>query len=194
MKFRALVALAAAALLAGCGINSVPTAEENVKAKWADVQTAYQRRNDTIPNLVATVKGSVSAEDKVLTDVMNARARATSIQVNADQLEDPAKLAQFQAAQAGVSSSLGRLVATVEAYPDVKSQDNFKTLMSQIDRENARIQIAQRDYNGAVQAYNTRIRTFPDAIGAKIFYGAKPKAPFQADAGAEKNPTVDFGK
>lgn len=193
MNYRAVFALSSVVALSACGINSIPTAEENAKAKWADVQSAYQRRNDTIPNIVATVKGSVAAEDKVLTDVLNARAKATSVQVNANDLTDSSKVAQFQAAQGAVTSSLGRLLATVEAYPNLKSQDNFQTLISQIDRENARINIAQRDYNGAVQAYNTRIRTFPDAVGAKIFYGAKPMAPFQAAAGAEANPTVNFG-
>ena len=194
MKSRAVFALAAAATLAGCGINSVPTSEENVNARWADVQADYQRRADLIPNLVATVKGSVSAEDKVLTDVMNARAKATSVTVNAGDLSDPAKMAQYQAAQGQLNGSLSRLLATVEAYPDVKSQTNFQTLMSQLEGTENRVTIAIRDYNTAVQSYNTTIRTFPDAIGAKIFYGAKPKVPYQATTpGAENAPTVNFG-
>jgi len=194
MRIRVMIALAGAVLLSGCGLNSIPTAEENVKARWADVQADYQRRADLIPNLVATVKGSVAGEDKVLTDVINARARATAIQVNASDLTDPAKVQQFAQAQGAVNGSLSRLLATVEAYPDVKSQDNFKTLMSQLEGTENRVTIAVRDYNSAVQVYNTRIRTFPDAIGAKIFYGAKPYTPYTATkSGAENAPTVDFG-
>ncbi len=193
MKFRAVIALAAAALLSACGLNSVPTAEEAAKAKWADVQANYQRRADLIPNLVATVKGAAASEGKILADVTNARARATSIQVNAGDLTDAGKVKAFQDAQQQLGSSVGRLLASVEAYPDLKSQENFKTLMSQLEGTENRITISIRDYNQAVQAYNTRIRTFPDAIGAKIFYGAKPMTPFQAQAGADKAPTVDFG-
>ena len=194
MSPRPILALAAAAGLAGCGINSIPTAEENAKARWADVQADYQRRADLIPNLVATVKGSVQGEDKVLTDVLNARAKATSVQVNAGDLTDPAKVQQFQAAQGQLNGSLSRLLATVEAYPTLKSQDNFQTLMSQLEGTENRITVAIRDYNGAVQAYNVKVRTFPDAIGAKIFYGAKPMVPFQATTpNAETAPKVDFG-
>lgn len=194
MKFRTPIVLAAALTLGACGINSVPTADENVKAKWADVQADYQRRANLIPNLVATVKGSVQGEDKILTDVINARAKATAIQVSGDDLNDPAKVQAFQNAQGQLNGSLSRLLATVEAYPEVKSQTNFQTLMSQLEGTENRITIAIRDYNQAVQEYNTRIRTFPDAIGAKVFYGAKPKVPYQATTpGAENAPTVDFG-
>ncbi|HVI99253.1 MAG TPA: LemA family protein [Sphingomonas sp.] len=194
MKYRAPIVLAAAMTVSACGINSVPTAEENVNARWADVQADYQRRANLIPNLVNTVKASVAAEDKILTDVVNARAKATAIQVNAEDLSDPAKMQQFAAAQGQLNGSLSRLLATVEAYPEVKSQANFTTLMSQLEGTENRITIAIRDYNQAVQDYNTRIRTFPDAIGAKIFYGAKAKVPYQATTpGAENAPTVDFG-
>jgi LemA protein len=193
MKFRAALALVPALLLAACGLNSVPTAEENAKAKWADVQAAYQRRADLIPNLVATTKGAAASEGNILTQVTEARAKATSIQVNPGDLTDPAKVQQFQAAQDQLGGALGRLLVTVEKYPDLKSQANFSTLMSQLEGTENRINIAVRDYNGAVQSYNTTIRTFPDAIGAKIFYGAKPMAPFQAKAGADTAPTVDFG-
>lgn len=186
-------ALIGATPLGGCGINSIPTAEENAKAKWADVQAAYQRRANLIPNLQATVKGAAASEGKILTDVINARAKATSIQVSADDLTDPGKVAQFQQAQGQLGASLGRLLANVEAYPDLKSQANFATFMSQIEGTENRINIAVQDYNTAVQAYNTRVRTFPDAIGAKIIYGAKPMTPFTATAGAEVAPTVDFG-
>jgi LemA protein len=187
--------LAAAAMTgSACGINSVPTAEENVKAHWADVQADYQRRANLIPNLVETVKASVNAEDKVLTDVIEARSKATSIQLSGDDLGDAAKMQQFAAAQGQLSGSLSRLLATVEAYPEVKSQTNFTTLMSQLEGTENRITIAIRDYNQAVQEYNTLVRTFPDAIGAKIFYGAEPKVPYEATTpGAENAPTVDFG-
>ena len=194
MSYRSAAAVVLAVSLSACGVNSVPTAEENAKARWADVQVDYQRRADLIPNLVATVKGSAASEGKILTDVINARAKATSIQVSADDLSDPAKVAQFQAAQGQLSGSLSRLLANVEAYPTLKSQDNFQTLMTQLEGTENRIAIAIRDYNGAVQAYNTRIRTFPDAVGAKIVYGAKPMVPYQATTpGAENAPTVNFG-
>jgi LemA protein len=194
MKFRTPVMIASALALGACGINSVPTAEENVNAKWAIVQVDFQRRANLIPNLVATVKASVQGEDKILTDVVNARAKATAIQISGDDLNDPAKVQAFQNAQGQLNGSLSRLLATVEAYPEVKSQANFQTLMSQIEGSENRIAIDIRDYNAAVQAYNTRIRTFPDAIGAKVFYGAKPKVPYQATTpGAENAPPVDFG-
>lgn len=190
MKFRAVIAFAAAAMLAGCGLNSVPTAEENAKARWADVQTNYQRRADLIPNLVSTVKGAANSESQILTNVTNARAQANTIKVTGDDLTDPAKMSAYTQAQNGVTLSLQRLQ---EAYPQLQSQGNFKTLMDQLEGTENRIAISIRDYNAAVQAYNTRIRTFPDAIGAKIFYGAKPMTPFQAKAGAENAPKVDFG-
>ncbi len=186
--FAPLVALA----LAGCGLNTVPTAEENVNAKWGNVQSEYQRRADLIPNLVETVKGYAQQEREVLTEVTNARARATSVQLNADDLDDPAKVRAFNEAQSQLGGSLGRLLATFEAYPDLKSNQNFLTLQSQIEGTENSILVARRDYNEAVQAYNTTIRTFPDAIGAKIFYGAKPKVPFEAASGAQAAPTVDF--
>lgn len=194
MKFRAPLAVMAAASLAGCGLNSVPTSEENAKAKWADVQAAYQRRASLIPNLEATVKGAAASERQILTDVIAARARATQVQVTGDELTDPAKMAQFQAAQGQLNGSLGRLLANVEAYPELKSQNNFAIFMDQLEGTENRINIAILDYNKAVQDYNTRIRTFPDAVGARVFYGAKPMIPYQATTpGAENAPKVDFG-
>ncbi len=187
-----LLAPLAAFSLAGCGLNSVPTAEEEVNAKWANVQSEYQRRSDLIPNLVATVKGYAQQEREVLTEVTNARARASSVQLNATDLSDPAKVRAFNDAQGQLGGSLGRLLATFEAYPDLKSNQNFLTLQSQIEGTENSILVSRRDYNEAVQGYNTRIRTFPDAIGAKIFYGAKPKVPFEAAAGSDKAPSVDF--
>ncbi len=176
----ALTPVVMAVALSGCGMNSVPTAEENAKAKWADVQAAYQRRANLIPNLEATVKGAAASEKSILTEVVNARAKATSVQVTGADLSDPAKMQQFAQAQGQLSGSLGRLLANVEAYPNLKSQDNFQTFMSQLEGTENRINIAIGDYNKAVEAYNVRIRTFPDAIGAKVFYGAKPMTPYQA--------------
>jgi len=187
-----LAAPVAAVALAGCGLNTVPTAEEQVNAAWGNLQSEYQRRSDLIPNLVETVKGYAQQERTVLTEVTQARARATSIQLSADDLSDPAKVQAFAAAQGQLGSSLGRLLATFEAYPELKSNQNFLTLQAQIEGTENSILVARRDYNEAVRQYNTRIRTFPDAIGAKIFYGAKPKVPFEAAAGAQTAPTVDF--
>ncbi|MDZ7588277.1 MAG: LemA family protein [Parasphingorhabdus sp.] len=180
--------------LSACGINTIPTQEETAKAKWADVQTQYQRRANLIPNLEAVVKGAAANERKTLTDVIEARAKATSIQLNADDLTDPAKVAQYQAAQSQLSGTLSRLLANVEAYPELKSQENFGTFMSQIEGTENRIAVAVRDYNSAVQEYNTTIRTFPDIIGAKIVYGAKPMETFKATApNADEAPKVDLG-
>ena len=187
-----LLAPLAALSLAGCGLNSVPTAEENVNAKWGQVQAEYQRRADLVPNLIATVKGYAQQEKSVLTQVTEARAKATSIQLNAGDLDDPAKVQAFANAQSQLSGSLGRLLATFENYPDLKSNQNFLTLQAQLEGPENSILVARKDYNEAVQAYNTRIRTFPDAIGAKIFYGAKPKVPFEASAAAQEAPKVDF--
>ena len=187
-----LLAPLTALSLAGCGLNSVPTAEEQVNAKWGDLQADYQRRADLIPNLVRTVERYAQQERTVLTDVTNARARATSIQLSADDLSDPAKVQQFNEAQSQLGTSLGRLLATFEAYPDLKSNQNFLALQDQLEGSENRINASRRDYNESVRAYNTTIRTFPDAIGARIFYGAKPKVPFEAAAGAQQAPTVDF--
>ncbi len=179
--------------LSACGINSVPTAEENAKAKWADVQAAYQRRADLIPNLQATVQGAAGSERQILTEVIDARARATSIQITGDDLTDPARVQQFQAAQEQLGGTLSRLMLTVERYPQLQSQQGFQTFMSQIEGTENRINIAIRDYNEAVRGYNTTIRTFPDAIGARVIHGAEPMVPFEAQAGANQAPTVDFG-
>ena len=187
-----LLAPLAALVLAGCGLNSVPTSEEKVNAAWGDLQADYQRRADLVPNLVATVQGYANQEKTVLTQVTEARAKATSVQLNAGDLSDPAKVQAFQAAQSQLSGSLGRLLVSVEAYPNLKSNENFLTLQSQLEGTENRIEIARRDYNEAVRQYNTTIRTFPDAVGAKIFYGAKPKVPFEATTAAQAAPTVTF--
>jgi LemA protein len=188
-----LLAPLAALSLAGCGINSVPTAEEQVNAAWGNLQADYQRRADLVPNLVNTVKGYATQERTVLTQVTEARAKATSIQLNAGDLSDPAKVQAFQNAQAQLGGSLGRLLASFEAYPDLKSNQNFLALQDQLEGTENRINASRRDYNEAVRSYNTRIRTFPDAIGAKVFYGAKPKVPFEAATSAQQAPTVNFG-
>jgi LemA protein len=189
----ALLAPVAALALGGCGLNTIPTAEEAAKARWADVQNEYQRRADLVPNLVATVKGYAKQEQSVLVGVTEARAKATSIQVSADDLKDPSKLQQFGSAQGELSQALGRLLSVTENYPDLKSNQNFLALQSQLEGTENRITIARRDYNEAVQAYNTRIRTFPNSIGAKVFYGAKPMVTFQATApNAQTAPTVSF--
>ena len=187
-----LFAPLAAFSLAGCGLNSVPTAEEQVNASWGNLQSEYQRRADLVPNLVATVKGYAQQEKSVLTEVTEARAKATSIQLNAGDLSDPAKVQAFQNAQNQLGGSLGRLLATFEAYPDLKSNQNFLTLQAQLEGTENSILVARRDYNESVRSYNTRIRTFPDAIGAKVFYGAKAKVPFEAAAAAQQAPKVDF--
>ena len=188
-----LLAPLAALSLAGCGLNSVPTAEENVNAKWGQVQSEYQRRADLIPNLVETVKGYAKQERSVLIAVTQARADAARVQLSASDLDDPAKVRAFNDAQGRLTQAIIPLQRLQEAYPDLKSNQNFLTLQSQIEGTENSILVARKDYNEAVQAYNTRIRTFPDAIGAKIFYGAKPKVPFEAAAGAQTAPKVDFG-
>jgi len=187
-----LLAPLAALSLAGCGLNSVPTAEEQVNAKWGDLQADYQRRADLIPNLVNTVKGYAQQEKTVLTQVTEARAKASSIQLSASDLSDPAKVQAFQNAQNQLGSSVGRLLATFEAYPDLKSNQNFLALQDQLEGTENRINASRRDYNESVREYNTLIRTFPSAIGAKVFYGAKPKVPFEASSGAQTAPTVTF--
>ncbi|MDE0880602.1 MAG: LemA family protein [Sphingomonas bacterium] len=191
MQLRPIATVTLAVALAGCGINSIPTAEENAKARWADVQNDYQRRADLIPNLVATVKAAGAQEKNILTEVTQARASATQVKVSGDELTDPAKVAAYERAQNAVTMNLQRLQ---EAYPELKSQGNYTTLMSQLEGTENRITIARRDYNQAVQEYNTTIRTFPAAVGARIFYGAKAMTPFTATTpGAEAAPNVNFG-
>jgi LemA protein len=187
--FAPLVALG----LAGCGINSVPTAEEQVKAQWANLQADYQRRADLIPNLVATVKGYAQQEKSVLVEVTEARANATRIQLTPADLSDPQKVSAFNDAQNRLTQAIIPFQRMQEAYPDLKSNQNFLALQDQLEGTENRINASRRDYNEAVRAYNTRIRTFPDAVGAKIFYGAKPKVPFEASTAAQQAPTVNFG-
>lgn len=188
-----LLAPIAAVSLAGCGLNSVPTAEEQVNAEFANLQAEYQRRNDLVGNLVETVKGAAGSEERILTQVTEARSRATSVNLTPEQLSDPQAVQRFNEAQAGLSQARSLLGTVVmERYPQLQSQQRFSDLMVALEGTENRIRTQRRDYNEAVRQYNTRIRTFPDAIGAKIFYGADPKVPFEAAAGAENAPTVDF--
>ncbi|MGW9333258.1 LemA family protein [Bosea sp. NPDC055594] len=178
--------------LAGCGYNNVPTLEEKAKAAWGEVQNQYQRRADLIPNLVETVKGYAQQEREVLTQVIEARAKATQVKVDASTITDPAKFKEYQDAQNQLSGALGRLMVTVERYPDLKSNQNFLALQSQLEGTENRVTVARRDYIQAVQAFNTEIRTFPGVIWARLFWGAKPMESFSATAGAERPPAVKF--
>jgi LemA protein len=187
-----LIVPVAAVTLAGCGINSVPTAEENAKAKWADVESNYQRRADLIPNLVATVKAGAASETQILTQVTEARSRATSINITTDDLSSPETFRKFEQGQNQLTQALGQLRTVVENYPQLQSQKGFRDLNVALEGTENRISTARGRYNEAVQNYNTTIRTFPDIIGAKIIHGAKPMIPFRAAAGSEKAPEVKF--
>ena len=194
-RARLMTALVAPAiLLSACGVNSIPTAEEEAKARWADVQNDYQRRADLIPNLVASVQGAAAQERNVLREVTEARANATRVQLSPEQLRDPEAMRAFSEAQGRLSSAIIPLQRLQEAYPDLKTNENFLTLQSQLEGTENRISRSRERYNQAVQAYNTRIRTFPDLIGAKVFYGSEPMTPFEAvTPNAEVAPTVNFG-
>lgn len=190
---RAVLVAVASLMLAACGINSVPAAEEEAKAKWADVEAQFQRRANLIPNLVEVAKGAAENEQTILREVTEARARATAINVTADDLDDPAKMQEFAAAQSQLGAGLGRLLASFEAYPEIKSNQNYLALQSQLEGTENRIAVAIRDYNEAVRKYNTTIRTFPDIIGARIIHGAKPMVPYSAvTEGAEEAPQIDM--
>ena len=187
-------ALGLAASLAGCGINAIPTKEEAAKARWADVQNDYQRRSDLIPNLVATVKGFATQERTVLAEVTQARASATQIHVDpTNPPRDQATLDKYAAAQGQLGTALSRLLVANERYPELKSNENFMALQSQIEGTENRITIARRDYNAAVQDYNTTLRVFPTSIWASTMYASsKPMALFTASATAQSAPTVNF--
>ncbi|WP_419253894.1 LemA family protein [Caulobacter sp. ErkDOM-YI] len=188
----ALVA-ALAAGLAGCGVNTIPTQDEATKTAWAEVQNQYQRRADLVPNLVATVKGYAAQEKGVLVEVTEARASATQVKVDASTITDPATFEKYAAAQDKLSGVLGRLMMIQENYPDLKSNQNFMALQSQLEGTENRITIARRDYNQTAQKYNTTLRTFPSIIWAKTMYSSqKPAVLFQATAAAQSAPTVSF--
>jgi LemA protein len=193
-RIRAVLAAVLLGLtVSGCGYNTIPTLEEQAKAKWADVQNNYQRRADLIPNLVATVQGYAKQEKDVLTSVVEARAKATQVKIDVSQLDDPEKLKQFQDAQNQLSGALGRLLAVSENYPDLKSNQNFLALQSQLEGTENRIAVARRDYIEAVRAYNTELETFPGVIWAStVFRSKKPMAAFTANDNAQTPPQVKF--
>ena len=188
-----MLILALPIALAGCGVNNIPTKEEAAKAKWADVQSAYQRRSDLVPNLVATVQGYAQQEKSVLVQVTQARANATHVSVDASTITDPAKFAQYQQAQNQLSGVLGHLLSITENYPDLKSNTNFLALQSQLEGTEDRINIARRDYNEAVRDYNTELHTFPGVLWADMVYKSeKPMQPFEASSEAQTAPKVSF--
>jgi LemA protein len=179
--------------LAACGINTIPTKQEQARAAWADVQSQYQRRADLIPNLVSTVQGYARQEREVLRQVTEARASATQVQVDASTITDPEAFRRYQEAQNQLSGVLGRLLAITENYPELRSSQNFLALQSQLEGTENRIAVARRDYNEAVRSYNTELRTFPGVIWKGILYGSsEPMQMFEAQSGAEQAPSVSF--
>ena len=190
---RLLAVLGLSLALAGCGINAIPAKDQAVKARFADVQAAYQRRSDLIPNLVSTVQGFAAQEKTVLEGVTEARAQATKVTIDASKISDPEAIAKFQAAQDQLSGMLGHLLAITENYPDLKSNQNFLALQSQLEGTDNRIEIARRDYNSAVQDYNTELVTIPGSLWAATLYKSYKQAqPFQASAAAQSAPVVSF--
>lgn len=186
----AVLGLFTALSFSSCGYNTMVSEDENVKAKWAQVENVYQRRADLIPNLVSTVKGAAEHEQSTLTAVMDARSKATQVTVNPDDLSEES-IAKFQASQDALSQSIGRLLVSVEAYPDLKANSNFQELQAQLEGTENRITVERKSYNDAVQQYNTTVRSFPNNIMAGIF-GFKAKGTFTASEGADKAPTVSF--
>ncbi len=185
--------LVAAPAVTGCGVNAIPTKEEAAKARWGDVQSAYQRRADLVPQLVATVQGAAISERAILTEVIQARAQATGVTVTPETLNDPAAFQRYQAAQGQLSQALSRLMLVVERYPEVRSNQNFIMLQQQLEGTENRINIARLDYNEAVRDYNTSLRTFPTVIWAKTIHGgSEPMQLFQATEAAQTAPTVNF--
>ena len=190
---RAVCVLLAGVLLAGCGINTIPTLQEQARAAWSQVLNQYQRRADLIPNLVETVKGFAAQESKVLTDVVEARAKATQVQLPPDILNNPEAFQKFQEAQNNLSGALGRLLVITENYPDLKSNQNFLALQSQLEGTENRISVARRDYNEAVRMFNTELRTIPGRWWRAILYpDAEPMQNFTVKEGTEEVPEVKF--
>lgn len=180
--------------LAGCGVNTIPTYEQNAKAAWSEVLNQYKRRSDLIPNLVETVKGFADQEKSVLTQVTEARSKATSTPIPADILTNPEAMKKFQEAQNTLGGALRQLMVVAERYPDIKSGQNFLALQSQLEGTENRIAIARRDYIQSVRAYNTEITTFPGRIWKAVMYGsAKEMATFDIPAEEQKAPQVNFG-
>ncbi|ROO26251.1 LemA family lipoprotein [Salinisphaera orenii MK-B5] len=198
VRARPMLAWLSLALLvlsvSGCGVNNIPTYDEQVKAAWAQVENQYQRRADLVPNLVETVKGFAEQERETLTAVTEARSKATSIQVGEDVLDNPEQLQRFEQAQGELSSALSRLMAVSERYPDLKSNQNFLALQSQLEGTENRISVARRDFIQAVQKYNTELRTFPGRLWHTLLYSdMEPHATFEATSeNADQAPSVDF--
>ncbi|QQL48571.1 LemA family protein [Mucilaginibacter ginkgonis] len=188
--FTVMLVAVAAMSLSSCSYNSIVKMDEDTKSKWGEVQTQYQRRADLIPNLVATVKGVANFEKSTLTEVTEARAKATSIQVDPTKLT-PESIKQYQAAQGQLSTALGRLLVASENYPNLKANENFTTLQAQLEGTENRIGMARRDFNNSVQSYNSKIREFPANLTAKMF-GFTAKGYFQADAASQAAPKVSF--
>ena len=179
--------------LAGCGINNIPNYSEQAKAAWAQVLNQYQRRADLVPNLVQTVKGAANFETKTLQAVVDARSKVGQMQLPADILNNPQAMQAFEQNQGALTSALSRLMVVVEQYPDLKANANFQTLQAQLEGTENRIAVARRDYNSAVQDYNTTLRVLPTSIWASTFYSsAKPMALFSATAAAQSAPSVSF--
>jgi len=183
--------LLVALLVAGCGVNDIPTYEEQAVAAWSQVQNQYQRRADLIPNLVETVKGFAAQEKDVLTAVVEARANATQMAVPEGILTDPEAFQRFQAAQGELGAALSRLLAITEAYPDLKSNQSFLALQAQLEGTENRIAVARRDYIEAVRLYNTELKTFPGRLWKSLLYSdAEPMESFTVDAETMKTPEV----
>jgi LemA protein len=194
MFHRLILIVLTVTVLAGCGINNIPTYDEQVNSTWAQVENQYQRRSDLIPNLVNTVKGFAAQEQETLTAVVEARAKATSIQMDSELLNNPEALEKYEQAQGSLGRALGRLLMVTENYPDLKSNANFLALQSQLEGTENRIAVARRDFIQAVQAYNTEIRTFPGKIWHSLLYSDMEKREtFKATTeNAEQAPTVNF--
>jgi len=194
VKKRLIYFLLAVMLLSvsGCGYNVMQANEEAVKAAWGDVEAAYQRRNDLIPNLVEVVKAYAKHERETLTAVTEARAKVGSIQMSKDMIDDPKAFSQFQQAQGAMSSALSRLMVVVEKYPDLKANQNFQDLQHQLEGTENRINVARVRYNKAVETFNTSLRIFPNSLTNSLMLHLKLKEPFKAEAGAEKAPKVQF--
>lgn len=178
--------------LAGCGINSVPTKEEAAKAQWANVEAALQRRSDIIPNLVSVVEAAAVSEENILTGVIEARSRATSINITTDDLSNPEEFQRFNESQNQLTQALGQLRTIVEAYPQLQSNARFADLMVEIEQSNNMINTEIGRYNESARDYNTEIRTFPSSIGANVIHGSEPLEYFEAAEGARENPEVEF--
>ncbi|MFO8099983.1 MAG: LemA family protein [Salinibacter sp.] len=198
MRSKGVIAVVVLALLlglAGCGAvssyNTLVGADEEVRTAWSNLEAQYQRRADLIPNLVETVEGAADFEQETLQSVTEARSKATSVQISADDLNDPQQLQQFQQAQSALGQSLGRLLAVSENYPELRATQNFSDLQAQLEGTENRIAVARRDYNNAVRSYNTTVRSFPTVVFAPLL-GFEPSVPFEAEEGSEDAPDVTF--